>query len=371
MNLIFYSTCITTLDVNNSTTASEFFEIDLIRNLSNVVDEVLIISEQSTKNEIFKNIRILKINRKRKYYIGLKHNDEIMENISILGKETVILLYGYDLAALYEWKSISRKNGTKLVSFTFDTHKATIKNYPFFKKLLVGSYFTLGLLMLRHIDGILLLKDTAYSELKLSIPYLVTKIGIDESDISKYLYHRKNREKFRILYAGSLEEYNGIFEMINAFKNINYTHIFLDIYGTGTLKSFVEKESNLDPRITYFGSVSNDKINEVISNADLLLNLRDPDLQVCKFAFPSKLIKYMSSGVPVLSTEVIKDDGFDNSVFLIEKFSTENISNAIYKVINNPRLQTKYAINAKEFLKENYTWANIIPNIYIFFSHLF
>ena len=71
-----------------------------------------------------------------------------------------------------------------------------------------------------------------------------------------------------------------------------------------------------------------------MSNADLLVNLRDSRIEYTKLSFPSKMFDYMASGTPVLTTKL---DGipieYYDYVFSIDSYSSSSIADKIREIL--------------------------------------
>ena len=75
----------------------------------------------------------------------------------------------------------------------------------------------------------------------------------------------------------------------------------LHICGGGELKPYVEEMCKKDSRIHYYGVVPAEKANEILQNADVLVNPRQNDDEYTKYSFPSKNIEYLMTGNSVVA----------------------------------------------------------------------
>ncbi|AZU64481.1 glycosyltransferase [Neobacillus mesonae] len=367
MEIIIFSKSLKHLDVKLATTSSQIFEIEFAKSLASFA-KVNIVSFKANRIEkgkdIYRNLTLFPLDKSKK----LKHslNEIISKNKLFLDTVNTLIFFGYDYIIIKHLKSVCKKLKANIVSYTFDTHKAAIEHKRGLRRVLIDSYFKLGIKKLNSIDGIILFNEEAYKELHLRIPFLISKIGISESEISSKTYKRNRDDCFNIVYTGSLERYNGVEEMIDAIKLINTNNVTLNIYGNGTLKNDIIQKSAEDPRINYYGLITKGELENKIKKADLLINTRNVNHYVNKFAFPSKLIQYLSSGIPVMSTRVIKDKSFENIAFVIDHITPEKISEMIKFIIENPLEQKKRAELAKSYIRENFIWQGIIKDVYDF-----
>ncbi|ANE40855.1 hypothetical protein IM42_05080 [Fervidobacterium sp. SC_NGM5_O18] len=367
MEILIVSKSIKCLDVNKATTSSELFELELSMELS-ALAKVTILSFQVTEKQSIGNLSLYPLGRVR---ATKRTIEEIIVNNRLLNDgQSIIMFFGYDYLTLNILKAISRKFKAKLFSYVFDTHKAAIEHKRLLRRIAVDFYFRLGMRKLNKIDGVLLFREEAYKELRLRIPYLLTRVGISSSNHKCVEYKRNDHGTFRIVYAGTLIKYNGIKEMLGSMRYLDKRNITLTICGDGPLRDYVIECSKNDPRILYMGLLPKEKVDEIILSADLLLNLRDTRHFVNKFAFPSKLIQYLYSGIPVLSTRVIEDPRFDDIAFVVDDIHPESIAKIILYIFNNPQEQEKRSKLARQYVRENYLWRSIVNEIYDFFNEI-
>ena len=107
----------------------------------------------------------------------------------------------------------------------------------------------------------------------------------------------------RVVYAGGLSPSYGVDLLINAVKESRGDWI-LEIFGRGELEGFVQEAARSDSRVVYGGVVLPEELIGVYSEADLLVNPRPPEQDLVGYSFPSKLLEYMATGRPVLSTHL-------------------------------------------------------------------
>ena len=81
------------------------------------------------------------------------------------------------------------------------------------------------------------------------------------------------------------------------------------------------------------GNLPSEQVFEYEKKAKLLVNLRDPSVELTKYAFPSKILEYMSSGSAVLTTKL---EGIPNEYFsfinTVDNLTYVEVKNAIEKI---------------------------------------
>ena len=95
-----------------------------------------------------------------------------------------------------------------------------------------------------------------------------------------------------------------------------------------------------DSRIHYYGVVSAEKANEILQQADVLVNPRQNDDEYTKYSFPSKNIEYLMTGNAVVAYML---DGIPEeyaSFFNVPKSNqTESLAEAMKEAMNEKTVE--------------------------------
>ena len=164
----------------------------------------------------------------------------------------------------------------------------------------------------------------------------------------------KTEEK-TILYTGTLHKQFGILTLLEAFSQIEEPDAKLWICGGGDSKQAVIDAAEKDNRITFFGYVAKDKVEELQGKASLLINPRANDGHYTKYSFPSKTMEYMTSGKPVV---MYKLDGipaeYDPYLCYIKGNSAEEMKETILSVLAKTQEERNaLGLKAAEFVSQN------------------
>jgi glycosyltransferase involved in cell wall biosynthesis len=167
------------------------------------------------------------------------------------------------------------------------------------------------------------------------------------ADTSSQEYQITGKSKtafFKIGYTGTItEKRDGIFTLLKAIYLLskdNY-QIECNLYGSITKSNHIKinyliKKYQLNGKVRYYGNYNADLIKRIQSNQDLLILPRPANLQT-NYGFSTKLAEYLSSAVPVLSTDhsdvsdFIKD-GVNG--FLLYNFNPVQLKNKIVEILN-------------------------------------
>lgn len=216
-----------------------------------------------------------------------------------------------------------------------------------FKKFLVPIYIYLSKKIISITDYFVFITKfmvDCYSKR----PYSIIEGFTDSKMIEEKVIYA---EKKAIMYAGALFEKFGVKLLINAFINIPGDYE-LWLFGNGDMEKEIKLFTATDSRIKYFGNRPNIEILEFEKRAKLLVNPRFSNFEFTKYSFPSKLMEYMVSGTPVLTTKLpgIPEEYLDKMYFIEEESEIglkESILNCMSKSQEELNL---FGNNAKSYV---------------------
>ena len=177
-----------------------------------------------------------------------------------------------------------------------------------------------------------------------------------ESTCDSISSNKSDNKNKTIVYTGTLTKKYGVMDLVKAFELIDDENYELLICGEGEAKLDIEKAAEDDSRILYKGQLSNGEILKIQRNATLLVNPRKNDI-FTKYSFPSKLMEYLGSGVPVLCYKL---DGipkeYDDYLNYIPNDNLTSFMKKMVCICNlDPDKLNKIGENGKKFVLENKT----------------
>lgn len=232
---------------------------------------------------------------------------------------------------------------------------STYRNdYSKIRRLLNKVEIKIGKRFRKRIDGFILLTEHMNSQVNnCNVPYLVVDGMIKMSQLSMEDQIRNSVTKEKtIMYAGKLSKQFGVDKLISAFLLANIENTTLLLYGDGDYISNIKNIVTENQNIVYGGVVSHDEILKEERRVDLLVEPRPSDLILSKMAFPSKIIEYMASGTPVLTTNLpCFSEDYAQYQFRFNSEDIAGMANTLSEVllIDNKELQ-KIGQRAKEFV---------------------
>lgn len=209
--------------------------------------------------------------------------------------------------------------------------------------------------LLRQIDDAIVLNRKAWEIYTPQARCLIMEGGYSEKGY--YTEEIRDRVRRNVVYSGSLNEYSGVRELVEAMDYVEDKDIELDIYGDGYLRDYVKHRCN--DRIHYYGTISNEEILKVQQNAWALISPRPVEDPIAKVTFPSKIFEYMTSGTPVISTRL---NGFlpeyEGLLLFAESNEPEEMARGIMEVAEHSyKDMLEMARKARKFIVENKNWA--------------
>ena len=201
-------------------------------------------------------------------------------------------------------------------------------------------------------------------------PYMVSE-GFSDSSVFASLPPVEKYEKKTIVYGGNLSKLYGIRALVDGFM-LTTGDYELHLYGAGIDSAYIQQCAKKDTRIRFFGRVTRNELLLALKKAHLLVINKPTADDYSNYSFSSKILEYMVSGTPVLTTRVggMPVEYYDYFYFIDDE-SPEGIAETIEKTLNKSDLRNmgekarKYACKEKNYCsmtKKILTFLNIEIN---------
>ena len=157
----------------------------------------------------------------------------------------------------------------------------------------------------------------------------------------------------QVVYAGGLHEEYGVRNLVDAVRSMS-PRVQLSLFGRGPLEPWLEQQAEEDARIARPRLVDPGELPAIYAAADVLVQPRQADQDFVKYSFPSKLIEYLASGTPVVSTRLpsIPAD-YEPYVTWAEGDRPDDIAAAIERVLSwGPTARREASARAAQFIQE-------------------
>lgn len=182
----------------------------------------------------------------------------------------------------------------------------------------------------------------------------------DASIFHRYHLERKSK-KFKMVYPGSLNFHQGLDIAIKALAIIKneLPEAELHIYGEGEHQLELEKlvaTLELQDKVYFYSRVPLDKIADKISSADIGIVPKRNDFFGGQ-AFSTKILEFMSLGIPVIVSRTIIDQFYfnDDVVKFFEPENENDLAQAIIALAKNKRHRDRLSQNASKLVSQ-YKW---------------
>jgi len=188
---------------------------------------------------------------------------------------------------------------------------------------------------LARVDGVVALTEQLALDYAKGRPFLVME-GIHSGQMNELRPAASGRD-LSIVYAGNLAAASGVDRLILAVEGLEDIHVSLKIYGKGELAEWIDGRAKRDARVRPVEFAPRSEVMSAYLRADLLVQPRPMNQPVGRYSFPSKLVEYMASGTPVLTTRLEGVPAeYEPYVYWIDDDSAEGIRIAIRTVLAIP-----------------------------------
>lgn len=239
-------------------------------------------------------------------------------------------------------KKIASTYNVKIVGMLTDNPHNLSSGSEFFHKYLINEA--------SHFDGYLALTQGLVNVFNYEAPsYIFEGLVAEEEE------ERKDPIFNYFYFGGSLYEKYGVKTLVDAFHESN-VHNKLVIAGNGPLQKYIEELSEQDYRILYISQINKGKAFSYMRNSIANINPRPLDKKLDSESVPSKLLEYLSIGIPTISTKYDKFYGaFKDDVTWIEGNDKESLKAALESFdLSKEEENMKKAITARRKIFEFY-----------------
>ncbi len=266
-----------------------------------------------------------------------------------------VLSYGLYPSVAKKIQALCKKYSCKCVCVITDIPKTmftyTSTGNPL-KKLFGGKYRENAVALQGDFDGYIYLTKQMSNAVAPEKPYLVVETLAD-TEIFKAFENAEKSNPPALMYAGALYKKYGVDLIVEAFLKVK-SNCELWLFGSGDYEEELKKITEENARIKFFGRVSRDEVLRAEKQATLLLNLRNSNDDYTKYSFPSKMVEYMLSGTPLLTTKL---DGIPNEyynyVYSVDNNATEKTAALVDSALSNVQELYTMGEKARAFVENN------------------
>jgi glycosyltransferase involved in cell wall biosynthesis len=179
---------------------------------------------------------------------------------------------------------------------------------------------------------------------------------------------RKKTEDFTLFSPSNIRPARGLESLIEILKELKDTGLVI----TGRMKNRALLERiNETPNIKYLGLVDQDKFINLETSCDVMIALYDLCIQpIYNYGMANKILEAMMCSLPVITNiahEFVRDTGCG---IVVEYGNTEQLTQAIITLRDNPSLRTRMGNNGRKAFLEQYNWTNMEKRLYKIYEEL-
>jgi glycosyltransferase involved in cell wall biosynthesis len=211
-------------------------------------------------------------------------------------------------------------------------------------------------------DGHIVAADAMAREFFPGRPYLRLEGGIRkemfEAGQGRSPAKKLSGGPFVIAATGLLNEANGFHVLLEAFALLKGERYRLRIAGRGPLEAMVRESAANDSRIEYLGFLSFEGVLDAYAQSDVLINMRLTERLNTKYFFPAKMMEYLASGTPVITTCTgHTEEEFSDFVFLLREETPQGLAAVIQQVAEmHPVARRTAGHRARDYMFAHKTW---------------
>lgn len=285
------------------------------------------------------------------------------------GAQRVIVVYNVFSPHALSVLAASRLTGARSIAIIADLPH-DVYRFRGAKGVLERMDFAAQLRNMKRFSGLVVLTPQIARDFAPGVPHLVVEGGVEPAEMPCPCRAPEGEERV-VMYSGALNDINGIRTLLDAFALLQGAHYRLWVYGAGDREDEVRAAAARDPRIRFGGRVPNDEVRLRQREVTVLVNPRPTGQRISRYTFPSKLLEYMGSGTPVVSTDLpgIPEDYPPHLRMAAD--TPRGLAEALREVCALPaeaRLRTGAA--ARDFVLREKSWERQARRVHDFISSL-
>lgn len=205
--------------------------------------------------------------------------------------------------------------------------------------------------------------------LNIKAPPLILPLGIEKNEFLalppkggfRNMYPFLKGKKI-ILFLGRIHYIKGLEILIDAYKNVSdkTDEVFLIIAGhdnegyKNVLKNKINA-LNLSDKVFFTGLVKDKQKIEILTDSDIFC------LPSFQENFGIAVAEAMAAGLPVVISDQVNihSEISDANAGIVTKCDSDEVANAILKIINNDTLKKEMGVNARKLVFDKFSWDKI------------
>lgn len=264
-----------------------------------------------------------------------------------------VLVYGIYPSVVKKLQKVCHRHGCRICALITDVPSTMFtytKSKNLLKKLFSGSYREMAIALQDEFDCYVYLTEAMKDEVAPEKPYIVMET-IADTEIFSGIEGENKSNPPALMYAGALYKKYGVDLIVDSFEKLG-SDCELWLFGSGDYEGEIIERAKINTKIKFFGRVSREEVLKREKQATLLLNIRNGEDEYTKYSFPSKMIEYMLSGTPLVTTKLSGiPDEYYGYCYAISERTPESIAEQIDVILADKDL-AQMGERAREFVLE-------------------
>jgi glycosyltransferase involved in cell wall biosynthesis len=285
------------------------------------------------------------------------------------GAQRVIVVYNVFSPHALSVLAASRLTKAKSIAIIADLPH-DVYRFRGAKGVLERMDFAAQLRSIKRFSGLVVLTPHIAEDFAPGVPHLVVEGGVEPAEMPPLGPPPDGSER-ALMYSGALNDINGIRTLLDAFALLPEPEYRLWIYGGGPLEGEVRAAAERDGRIVFGGMVPNDEVLRRQRQATVLVNPRPTGQRIARYTFPSKVLEYLGSGTPVVSTVLPGIPGEYHPHLRLAPDTAAGLAEAVRALCALPAEERRRrGAEAREFVLRNKSWERQARRVHDFISSL-
>lgn len=159
--------------------------------------------------------------------------------------------------------------------------------------------------LLARLDGVVALTAALAEHYAPSLPPLVLEGIVDDlPEEEPPADSISEQQPHVVMYAGGLSGPYGAGLLLDAVRRLDHPDVVLRTLGRGELAEAIDAAAQTDRRVEPTRFATRQEVLAEYRRASVLVQPRPVDQDFVRYSFPSKLMEYLASGTPVISTRL-------------------------------------------------------------------
>ena len=186
-------------------------------------------------------------------------------------------------------------------------------------------------------------------------PYIIMEGSVDLDMKNVRIEDIEKSPTRDFIYAGCIHERHGLKYLVEAFTKLPQEDIRLILFGDGAFCKELDKYTKNDHRIEYRGVVPNNEVVVAEQMATFLVNPRPTHEDFVYYSFPSKILEYMVTGTPVLTSKLpCFPEEYNPYLLYMTDVSVDGFYESMMKALALPNDELeKIGENCRRFVLDN------------------